>query len=60
MESDWLFKLILTSLLSSHSRTEGCLLQFYYSYDPSNQNVQLEYVMDTILDMRDTFSGNNE
>ena len=33
------------------------LLQF--SYDPSNQNVQLECVKDTIRDMQDTFSEKN-
>ena len=81
MESDWLFKLILTSIL-----TQGKKFVCYNSihiriielssgyspvqsdfrsaivlrYNPSNQNVQLEFVKVTIRDMQDIFSTKNE
>ena len=39
------------SPVQSESRTATVL-----SYDPSNQNVQLEYVKDAFRDIQDTFS----
>ena len=66
MESDSLFELLLASLLTQ--RQKVVCYNFYspvqsdfitatvLRYDPSNQNVQLEYVKVTISDMQDTFS----